>query len=177
MRHLLDSGWPTPAVVDEIKRKSSGQFIYASIVMKFVSYARCHPARQLEIIRGVRPCGRLTPFAELDALYQRIFSAVYDIDLTTQILAYVIIGRGVPNISDIAWFFGMQVIDVYLAFVDLESVIVCEDHQIQFLHASLPDFLVDRQRSCAYYIDTSIWATKLAILWLQNIASGQLSGV
>ncbi|KJA29450.1 hypothetical protein HYPSUDRAFT_196807 [Hypholoma sublateritium FD-334 SS-4] len=176
MHHLLESSWPTAAVVDEIKRKSSGQFIYASVVMKFVSHPRSHPIRQLDIIRGVRPSGRFTPFAELDALYRRIFSAVYDIDLTTKILAYLIIGRGVPDISDIAWFFGLQAEDIYLAFVDLESLIVCKAHQIRFLHASLPDFLVDRQRSCEYFIDVSTWGTKLAIMWLQNIASGELTG-
>ncbi|KJA17018.1 hypothetical protein HYPSUDRAFT_100881, partial [Hypholoma sublateritium FD-334 SS-4] len=33
--HLLDSNWPTASEVEEIVEKSSGQFIYASVVIKF----------------------------------------------------------------------------------------------------------------------------------------------
>ncbi len=105
MSHFLERDWPAAACVQEIVAKSSGQFIYASVVMHFVCFPRCHPARQLEIVRGLRPSGRATPFAQLDALYRHIFSRVEDIDLTTTLLAYIIIGQGVPDVSDIAWFF------------------------------------------------------------------------
>ncbi|KJA16994.1 hypothetical protein HYPSUDRAFT_105282, partial [Hypholoma sublateritium FD-334 SS-4] len=33
--HYLDDNWPAPAEVEEIVEKSSGQFIYASVVIKF----------------------------------------------------------------------------------------------------------------------------------------------
>lgn len=70
MGHFLEHDWPAEAVVQEIVDKLSGQFIYASVVMNFISSARSHPAHQLDIIRGLRPSGLATPFAHLDALYR-----------------------------------------------------------------------------------------------------------
>lgn len=46
MGHFLEHDWPAEAVVQEIVDKLSGQFIYASVVMNFISSARSHPAHQ-----------------------------------------------------------------------------------------------------------------------------------
>ena len=41
-----------------------------------------------------------------------------------------------------------------------------------FIHASLPDFLLDKGRSQDYYISTQVWSTELSMLWFKNAASG-----
>ncbi|KJA29525.1 hypothetical protein HYPSUDRAFT_121895, partial [Hypholoma sublateritium FD-334 SS-4] len=74
LNHLIEREWPAPALVQEIVTKSSGQFIYASAVIKFTSAPRSNPVLQLDIARGLIPAGSLTPFAQLDALYRHIFS-------------------------------------------------------------------------------------------------------
>ena len=84
--------WPCNTDVQEIVQKSSGQFIYSSVVINFVPSPRHHPARQLEIIRGLRPAGKLTPFAQLDVLYRHILSQIQDIDRTFLVLAWAIFG-------------------------------------------------------------------------------------
>ncbi len=84
--------WPTSSLLQEIVDKSSNQFIYASVVIKFISSPRLHPVQQLEIVHGLRPAGHLTPFAQLDALYQYIFSQVHDVPHATEILAVAILG-------------------------------------------------------------------------------------
>ncbi|KJA16845.1 hypothetical protein HYPSUDRAFT_206745 [Hypholoma sublateritium FD-334 SS-4] len=86
-RSMIGAEWPSPSLVKEITDKSSGQFIYASVVIQFVSSPRLHPVQQLEIVRGLRPAGELTPFAQLDSLYRHIFSQVHDIARVTAILA------------------------------------------------------------------------------------------
>ncbi|KAF8959316.1 hypothetical protein BDZ97DRAFT_1610639, partial [Flammula alnicola] len=73
-KHLIDSSWPPKDVAENIVEKSSGQFIYASVVINFVSSSRHHPVQRLEIVRGIRPARLDTPFAQLDALYMHIFS-------------------------------------------------------------------------------------------------------
>ncbi|KJA16847.1 hypothetical protein HYPSUDRAFT_95058, partial [Hypholoma sublateritium FD-334 SS-4] len=73
-RSSIDHDWPAPSLVQEIVDKSSRQFIYASVIIKFISSPRHHPVQLLEIVRGLRPAGDLTPFAQLDALYRHIFS-------------------------------------------------------------------------------------------------------
>ncbi|KAF8954463.1 hypothetical protein BDZ97DRAFT_1595297, partial [Flammula alnicola] len=73
-KHLIDSSWPAEDVAKNIVEKSSGQFIYASVVINFVSSSRHHPVQRLEVVRGIRLARLDTPFAQLDALYIHIFS-------------------------------------------------------------------------------------------------------
>ncbi|KJA20388.1 hypothetical protein HYPSUDRAFT_217073 [Hypholoma sublateritium FD-334 SS-4] len=160
LNHLLSETWPNPDHVEEIVDKSSGQFIYASVVVNFLLSPRRNPAQQLEIIRSLRPTGNLTPFAQLDALYRHIFSRIEDIDRTFLILAWNIFGdfqlrpliQKFPIINDIP---------VLLA--DLSSVLVCKGCSIRFLHASLPDFLLDKTRSQGYFLDKRIWCTHISV--------------
>ncbi len=86
--HLLSDNWPEASDVRKIVQKSSGQFIYASVVVKFCSMLDLYPEQQLKIVHGLRPRGTLTPFAQLDALYQHIFSLVRDPQVTSLILAW-----------------------------------------------------------------------------------------
>lgn len=170
LAYNLAPDWPSPDVVQEIVDKSSGQFIYASVVLKFISSLRHHPAQQLDMVLGLRPAGRSTPFAELDALYHHIFSKVQDLARTLQLLAYAILGA-TSNINHVAAFFDVSKDDIYTALADLSSVISCQDDGLHFLHFSLPDFLLDRARSGQYYIDPAKQSTDLSILGLKRLAS------
>ena len=69
LRHQLPGSWPSSLEIDHIVRKSSGQFIYASTVMKYVESSRHWPTDRLEIIFGIMSRGKDTPFADLDGLY------------------------------------------------------------------------------------------------------------
>ncbi|KJA20371.1 hypothetical protein HYPSUDRAFT_43268 [Hypholoma sublateritium FD-334 SS-4] len=167
-KYHLDANWPDPAHVQGIVRKSSGQFIYASVVINFVSSPRRNPVHQLEIIRGLRPTGNLTPFAQLDALYRHIFSRVEDIDRTLLILACALFSN-----YRLTTFFALDSIyDIPVLLVDLSSVLVYEDDTIRFFHASLPDFLLDKTRSQDYFIDKRIWCTLLSLQCLDSISAG-----
>lgn len=175
MSNLLDDNWPPQDCVREIVNKSSGQFIYASVVMNFLSLPRAHPAHQLDIVRGLRPLGLSTPFAHLDALYRHILSQMQDTKTTTDILAYTILGKR-TNIVSVANFFNVSTVNVHVALSELTSVIVCKEHNVQFLHASLPDFLLDRARSQEFHINAEIYAADLSVMWFQNASSGIFNG-
>ncbi|KJA14255.1 hypothetical protein HYPSUDRAFT_208848 [Hypholoma sublateritium FD-334 SS-4] len=169
--HLLDSNWPLASEVQEIVEKSSGQFIYASVVIKFCSMLGLHPEQQLNIVRGLRPRGALTPFAQLDALYQHIFSQVWDFEVTSLVLAWAIF-TSYPSLSKCAEFLGMEVADIYVAMTSLQSVVnFTGDGDIHFLHASLPDFLFDEDRSQEYHISRSTWSTRLSIMAFKFVMS------
>ncbi len=73
---MIDPRWPAEQDIHKLVAKSSGQFIYASVVIKFLSSPSQHPAQRLEIVQGLQPAGNDTPFAQLDALYRHIFSTV-----------------------------------------------------------------------------------------------------
>lgn len=163
LNHYLDKNWPAPAHVHDIIQKSSGQFIYTSAVINFVSSPRKHPAHQLEIIRGLRPAGNLTPFAQLDAFYQHILSQVEDIDSIYLILAGVIFGgNNVPP--------KLALDDIPALLADLASILTYKHERIYFLHASFPDFLLDKTRAQVYYLDKGLWCARLSSVCLRLIS-------
>ncbi|KJA16852.1 hypothetical protein HYPSUDRAFT_1056006 [Hypholoma sublateritium FD-334 SS-4] len=165
-RSSIDPEWPAPSLVREIVDKSSNQFIYASVVVKFISSPRLHPVQQLEIVRGLRPAGDLTPFAQLDSLYRHIFSQVHDIARVTAILALDILSGMPYNQQYICEMLGIEREDIDVALADLTSVISYAAGQITFLHASLPDFLQDQSRAQQYYIDRGVWCAQLTVTLL-----------
>jgi hypothetical protein len=86
-RSGIPSLWPSGQQTDELICKASGQFIYASLVVRFVNSACDSPMRQLDIILGLRPpINQDLPFAELDALYTFILSCTNNLDLVLHIL-------------------------------------------------------------------------------------------
>ncbi len=156
--HSLDGNWPDPVHVREIVGKSSGQFIYASVVINYVSSSRHHPAQRLEIIRGLRPVGNSTPFAQLDALYKHIFSqGVSDFENTSLLLATQLMDNSYGMAPD--GYFDKD--EVHILLVDLASVLTLKsDGFVTFLHASLLDFLLDQTRSQEYYLDKKLYCTR-----------------
>ena len=127
------------------------------------------PSTQLDIVRGLRPAGRATPFAELDALYHHIFSQVEDITTTLRMLTYRLLAQ-YHYLQTVAYFFNIVEVDVESIMARLTSVLSCDANtgEIVFHHASLPDFLLDKDRSREYCI--SGMATDLSILWFKNAA-------
>ena len=77
-RAQLPSPWPSDEEVAKLVQKSSGQFIYASTVIKFIDSHRHWPPDRLDIIFGMSPCGKTTPFAEMDSLYLHILTSASD---------------------------------------------------------------------------------------------------
>ncbi|KDR74768.1 hypothetical protein GALMADRAFT_141108 [Galerina marginata CBS 339.88] len=65
--------WPSEDALRTLVNNSSGQFIYASTVIRFVKSTRHRSPQRLDVILGVRPTHHELPFAELDALYMHTF--------------------------------------------------------------------------------------------------------
>lgn len=66
--------WPFEKFVDKLVYDSSGQFLYAATIIKFVDDKYCDPRKQLEVVLGLIQAGSTSPFAELDHLYTTILS-------------------------------------------------------------------------------------------------------
>ena len=77
--------WPGYGVISLLVQRSSGQFIYAATVLKFVGADFCNPTKQLALV--LKPDA--TAFSDLDQLYTQILS-VYPSDVN--IVALVLIG-------------------------------------------------------------------------------------
>ncbi|KJA22023.1 hypothetical protein HYPSUDRAFT_671599 [Hypholoma sublateritium FD-334 SS-4] len=198
-RHILPV-WPLRSAVDTLATKSSGQFIYASTVIKYISNIRTSPPRQLDVILGIHPArsGDI-PFSEIDALYTHILASVQDRALMLDILALLM---GYLNLdfaksaSFISWFLGVDQEDIDMVFSSLASITIRDkddfglylpppdmplrrptagkidvDYWIELCHASLSDFLADQKRSGDFHIDRTQYSARLAQKGIKRVCS------
>lgn len=93
--------WSSDGVFEAVVKRSSGQFIYTSTVVKYLSSLYHQPADCLNAVFGIRPPSHAheVPFGELNALYSRIFSSVEDVETVLLILGFylLIISAYAPN--------------------------------------------------------------------------------
>jgi len=61
--------WPSTDVIESLVHKSSGHFLYAAMVIKFITHEYSSALSQLDIILKPRPYDSESPFATLDDLY------------------------------------------------------------------------------------------------------------
>jgi hypothetical protein len=177
-RHgFLPASWPDPERIFDIARKSSGQFVYASVVMKYIQSNKHNPKLRMDIILGIssKP-NHDNPFAELDALYTHIFMSTEDIPLVKQILGFIAMPREEGDgfgehatASMIENTLSLEHGSVHLVLDDLRSVITSDtpDAPLKFLHASLSDFLLDQARSAELFIDVRLTHEILARKYLR----------
>jgi hypothetical protein len=171
-KSFLAPHWPSSAVIEQIIEKSSGQFIYASVVMGYISLPDAHPALQLDIINGIHPPNPLeNPFAHLDALYRYIFSQVKRLDAVRNVLAWHLIQSNF-SIQTLESLFQLAAGELEVLFADLTALVRCSADgphaKIKFLHASLPNFLLDKSRSGDYYINLDEYRNNLLSLFLDT---------
>jgi hypothetical protein len=171
-RRSLAPDWPASDVIEQIVEKSSGQFIYASVVIGYISLPHGHPALQLDIINGIRPRNPSeNPFAHLDALYQYIFSQVKQLDAVRNVLAWHLIDFTV-TIQTLELLFQLAAGELEVLFADLTALVRCSadthSNEMRILHASLPDFLLDESRSGDYYINLDEYRANLLYLFLEK---------
>ncbi|KAF9470779.1 hypothetical protein BDN70DRAFT_998831 [Pholiota conissans] len=174
-RQDLPLNWPQESSIESIVEKSSGQFIYASVIMNFISTPDTLPSTQLSIIENIRPRDpEDNPFAHLDALYQYIFSKVKRLDIVKSILAMMLTRweNSYPTkIKEIEALFSLQAGDLESLLANLSAVVHCVPYtttEVKFLHASLGDFLLDQSRSGEYYIDLAEHRQRLLCIFFKS---------
>lgn len=187
--HTLDAAWPSAMDVDYIVEKSSGQFIYAATVMRFILDSPASPRDSLERVKGVAQLPTKSPLSHLDAMYTHILSQADDQAALKDILhaqsllriserAPCPLGRlSLPttiSIIELLWVYSPRYTHAVLlsCLADLapiaryESTDSTSGSALLFHHASFADFLSDPSRSGAYFVDVPAFAGKiLPVLW------------
>ncbi|KAF4611467.1 hypothetical protein D9613_004455 [Agrocybe pediades] len=158
-KHTLPTGWPSPDIIQKLVYKSSGQFIYASTVVRYVESLRHRPNQRLDAILNLRPPFKDLPFTELDALYRHIISKAEDPSTVLDILAFPILYNAidfVDFVEHIEETLQLEAGDVEVILADLQSLVTIDSNRrVKFLHQSLRDFLCDSQRAGDLYRDFS----------------------
>ena len=186
MKAYIPASWPTQQTIDNLVQRSSGQFIYASTLVNFISSNKHRPTDRLEIALGLHPPRRQLPFVELDALYAQILSSVEDIEATLLVLSYIILTPSyyASFVSNVEQFFDLPSGEVYLILSELEGVVIrispagshgCYGDFISVQHASFTGFIFDALRSKEFFNNSSERHTSFAIQCLHNLTkSGEL---
>jgi len=147
-RSSIPATWPSENHIYQIVWKSSGQFIYAATVVRYVKSSRHRPHQRLDAVLGLRPPFKDLPFAELDALYTHILLTAEEPSMIADILAF-------PAIYDEATTTMMERIlaleagEVEVLLSDFGSIVKIRSskERVVLLHKSFEDFLFDPQRS------------------------------
>ncbi|PPQ74806.1 hypothetical protein CVT26_004873 [Gymnopilus dilepis] len=151
--------WPTQSAIRTLVFKASGQFIYASTVVKYVKSIRHRPDERLKAVLDLHPSEHHAdlPFAELDSLYTHVFSSVEQREKVFLFLSMSILSLrhemdlDIPTMEDI---FSLRRGEYRLLFQDLGSIVDLDSRFfLRFHHASVPDYLLDKMRSREFHID------------------------
>ncbi|KAF5314396.1 hypothetical protein D9619_012000 [Psilocybe cf. subviscida] len=173
LAHTLSGDWPAESDIKAITEKSSGQFIYAATVMRFIQYSSESPYLTLIEIHSMKPSASHNPLAPLDAVYSYIFSKARDLQAVKRILGIQILPLDSVLVDrrDILQLVGYGVIEIQSLFADLAAIIkVIPDSPrlLSFYHASLNDYLADQSRSGIYHVDSEEVAAELSSICLAN---------
>jgi len=180
----VDQPWPGTGILDLLVQKASGQFIYASTVLKFVGAEFYNPISQLEIILEHTPSSGM-PFSDLDHLYSQILSTYPFPEKLICVLGTVLALHCPQPPEVVEDLLGMKAGEVGLVLRGLHSLIRFphipdenfknpidngEDNGIRLLHASFQDYLVDKNRSAHFFIDINMFHAQITKSGFQLMA-------
>ena len=144
----IPDSWPEEDHMDQVVDKSSGQFIYAVTVVRYVKSPRHRPHQRFDSILGLRPPFKDLPFSQLDALYAHILETADDPQLLVDILIFPAMYGGSARVGRVERILGLESGDVEVLLSDVASIVrIADDTCIDLLHKSFTDFLLDPQRS------------------------------
>ena len=159
--------WPAEGIIDLLVQRSSGQFIYAATVLKFVGAEFCSPTKQLALVLKPDP----TAFSDLDQLYTQILSVYPSSVNIVEVLGFTITSyQNLPEvIEDIL---GMEEGELKLVLRGLSSLMEDENDEDgslipyvipHFAHASFHDYLFDSSRSGRFHINQQEYENQVSI--------------
>ena len=173
MSHV-EKPWPGEGIIYLLVQRSSGQFIYAATVLKFVGADFCIPTKQLELV--LKPDH--TAFSDLDQLYTQILS-VYPSNVNiVQVLGIITVSHGelAEVIEDI---FELEKGQLKQVLRGLLSLMKDEDGKTRngeclntgvisyviphFAHASFSDYLSDSSRSGPFHVNQQEYENRVTI--------------
>ncbi|KAJ7435917.1 hypothetical protein B0H11DRAFT_2295204 [Mycena galericulata] len=151
----IDNGWPDEDHINHLVKKSSGTFIYATTVIRYIDDEYSHPQERLESVLSLDP-ESTTP---LDDLYTQILSEVPNSARLRRILHALVATDCKLNPEEIDIALQLRSGTSRLALRGLHSVVSVSPVRfigltklVNWLHASLQDFLIDATRSPAFCV-------------------------
>ena len=160
-RHLPPD-WPGKKTITSLVERSSGHFIFASTVIRYIQSSKHRPDDRLEVILRLRPLQEGDrPYAQLDGLYAFIFEDVEPhgqlekiclvlgiLYLKSREVGFFSLPRfdGIDTGTIIEQLLEMKPGDLVLLLDPILSLIAIDGDKVRILHKSLFDYLLDVTR-------------------------------
>jgi len=173
-KRISMSPWPSEQQIESLVRKSSGQFIFASVAARFIDSPRHLPNERLDIVLQLRTTDCDLPFSELDKLYRCILSRTCQRPLVVKMLGIHLAlqqGNGAHHhLFVIEHVLALEEGKASIALADVPSLLEIRGslREIFFYHSSFIDFLLDCQRSKENYVDISS-SHAMILQWILRI--------
>ncbi|KAL0068515.1 hypothetical protein AAF712_004228 [Marasmius tenuissimus] len=201
----LPVSWPGEDVIMVLVDRSTGQFIYVTTVVRFLSIGKVPvtPQQRLEVVLRAKPVSNsASPYPDLDQLYSQILQFCQNDGRKLQRVLQLIVSPvnlglpetfmllGSPRMEPtsavtIEQLLGLGQGEVTALLSGLHSVLhIPEDRAegISVLHASFTDFILNRNRSGDYHVGEKLeqraWKEMVAVYqakWLSRLSAGDRS--
>ena len=154
----LPNSWPHDDDVKALTEKSSGLFIFAATMVRFVESGHHDPNQRLQLLLSEAGSTRYEGYAGIDSLYSQIllyaFSDIQQLEDFANIrhvLGAIVLAFNPLSRRELSTILGTSISLISSILRHLHSVILVpsdESEKIRVFHKSFPDFLQDDRR-CA----------------------------
>ncbi|KAF5329495.1 hypothetical protein D9619_009088 [Psilocybe cf. subviscida] len=176
----LPSEWPPRSAINDLVERASGQFIYVSVIMTYISDNGRHPDESLQTIMSVKAGGNERPYNELDAFYAEILSTIepQNVEFVRDIMGLLLLNKDryclvrTDVFSKVADFLFMARPGTTIARINRIRPLIVFKHTegIHFAHASFSDYLLDQSRSKEFFLDMQKVHCSVARCWFRLFA-------
>ncbi|KAF4616604.1 hypothetical protein D9613_008517 [Agrocybe pediades] len=177
LQEALNTMLPSPSseVIDQLATRSGKLFIYAATVVRYINPEDkvVNSKSRLDEILGISSSSPNLQEQELDKLYRTILLSAFDkksfnkeeLKIAALVLRTVICAVEPMTTSMMSTILAIPQEDVANTLSRLQSVLHVQDRPsglVSILHASFPDFLLNKARSHKFYCNIIEHNTKLA---------------
>ena len=170
--------WPTPENIDYLVTKSSGQFIFAATVERYVcspkhrhqAVARLKHVLDLRLLPHLED-NKKHPFADLDALYHLILRTRNNVNMSVNATAVCLEYPKYFNAisaANLSMVLNIELSETWAILYELASLFDRSKEGIRPFHASFGDFLFDSSRSAGFFRNKGDIATDITCAMLRQ---------
>jgi len=140
--------WPSQTDLEVLVEQSDGLFIYVSTLVKFITDRNGLPQEKLRVA--------MQAHTGVDPLYDQVLSEARKFHHFERVIGAIIYLRRFVTIDELEQFLQLPSGGVQIALRGCQSILVINSKEtIRPYHASLRDFLTDRNRANKHFLDAS----------------------
>ena len=157
-RQAISGQWPSDRDIATILKKTSGLFIIASVILRFIDSPSTSPQKRLKLIVEPQESTIYEGGSGIDVLYHQILSAGIELidkddamffNQLHLVVGFIVLAlKPLPRVS-LAKILEMTPQDVWIILTHLHSVLIVpesESEPIRILHKSFADFITNKER-------------------------------